>query len=419
MGLISPVNMIQLSPGRKPPYGTPLNRSHPLAHELHLSLPLNEAGGNRFYSSVGDAYGTVIYDGTSGNVWQGGDFRPIYVSSIVGVCGNIPKEFVTIPYADFTYTIRFCVHSWPASVFPTIFQLGTQANGGNLRLTYTTAGDNTSLKAYLKRSDAASAYNVALPTASVAGKYYTVSIVVNRAGTVDAYLDGVYIGSTTSISAYAAEDYTPDCGLVLGAYHNNINEADTRHYLDGRISHCYVHRRAVTPQEVQSLYIDPSAMFRPSIPYWFVSSGTAEVTGTVEGELDRLTGSLTIKHGVAGSVAGETDKLSGAIAAVHGVTGTLSGSLQRISTSIDGVSGYSGTITGSLLRLGGALSGGAYELVSGTIDGELDELTGQFTGTVSIQAAINGELDRLEGSISGRFGNAGRSRLVIELEIGI
>src|SRR5574343_1224684 len=47
MALISPITMIQQPPGRKPPFGTPLNRSHPLAQGLVGAWLFNEGGGNK------------------------------------------------------------------------------------------------------------------------------------------------------------------------------------------------------------------------------------------------------------------------------------------------------------------------------------------------------------------------------------
>lgn len=78
----------------------------------------------------------------------------------------------------------------------------------------------------------------------------------NTAQQILGYLDGAAFGSEDGSGTWTASAWTAGENIYIGSLFNDTLECD------GDISHCYLYDRAITPSEVQQLYVDPSAPFR-------------------------------------------------------------------------------------------------------------------------------------------------------------
>ena len=89
---------------------------------------------------------------------------------------------------------------------------------------------------------------------------------------VDIYIDGVESALSTTNVATSVSQST--IAPVIGAYYSGINSANSTYTMNGAVKYLYAWDRALTPDEIQSLYLDPYQAFRPKRRAYYIPSGT-------------------------------------------------------------------------------------------------------------------------------------------------
>jgi len=96
------------------------------------------------------------------------------------------------------------------------------------------------------------------------GKWHHVCARWNRTGNLDLWVDGV-LKASDDISAAAGIDVSTGYDLMLGRYNDvdGTGPHSTFGLLDGNIANVAIWRRAITSNEIQTLYADPHALVQP------------------------------------------------------------------------------------------------------------------------------------------------------------
>ena len=126
-------------------------------------------------------------------------------------------------------------------------------------------------------------------------------------------------------------------------------------------------------------------------------SGASLTTGTTAGTTPAVTGSIAGNVITAGSVAGALPAVTGGI--VDTITGAVSGSLPRLTGTVTGTSVVTGAITATLPSVTGQITGDG--LIVGSVSGQLPKVAGSVPGAVVITGTVSGTTPAVTGSVSG------------------
>jgi hypothetical protein len=226
---------------RKPPFGTPVDRSHPLSQGLIGCFPLNEGGGG----SVGDAvYGdTAAFHGASWSPRGGVDCT----AASAGVYSAAPARLriqppltvmwrgVNIALAA-TAGMEFLEISYATSGSPFIAYGFWGAAGAALTLAYNSAG---------------STVQVGFGTAPGVGRAFAL------AGTIAPGFSAAYVDGSRKATAAGATsiNYGSGSQLLFGVYTGETGPA-------GVIHDCgYIWQGVLTPDLIGWASAEPYAMF--------------------------------------------------------------------------------------------------------------------------------------------------------------
>jgi hypothetical protein len=331
-----------------------------MAQGMQSTYLMNEGGGNTLYDLSGNNNNGTLGTGVSFSSQLGGSLK------FTGAGYVNPPNTITFPL-----TITFEVSCYSlAATLDTFFSI----NGNNGVACYVNATPAIVISG--KAVGSSTSWPPIIDTK------YVITCVATKTY-YHLYVDGVY----------QLNDPPTDLGtaypLVIGSDHTFWSGS----FLRGYISYMYIWNRPLTSSEIQSLYLDPYQVFRPSMPYWFWSSDVATITGTLAGSLDRLTGDLDGTITVTGTISGELDRFTGAWTGIYGKTDIqLSGELDRLTGSFSGVCQVNAALAGALGRL-----------------------TGDFSGVITVTGTLGGSLDRLSGELRGFYGSYGRRGLYIEI----
>jgi hypothetical protein len=229
---------------QKPPVGTPLNTSHPLARELVGCWVLNEGGGSTVFDLSGNGHsGTITgadwsthglsFDETDAdNVVNFGvidfaNYKEISVcASFKWVDSGQSDEFTIVDNFDVTNSAGFClrVEDYPVQIETLV--------------------------------GATSSYSLATTSSNISSGQKTDLVLTYRSGGGSAiYTNGALASSEDDDEG----DLNPTSSanpLLLGQSTKYPND----HY-NGEIYYVYIFKRALTPAEIQSLYTQPYQMF--------------------------------------------------------------------------------------------------------------------------------------------------------------
>lgn len=350
----------------KPPFGTPLNRSHPLAKKCFCSFTLNEYGGSSVFNPVLSDYGKA----NSNLSWYGDNIdltganyitipdRPEYNPKAISIAMLVKPNLLTLS------AILFKGSAYPGNTTYYIWFYDT----GKIEFSFKAGGEVRQLSQEL------------ILTAN--NWYFVICQYDNFMGS-QIFINNLLVKSYSA--TYGDLDKSGD-SLYIGKF--------ASYYSNTIYKYIYLFNGSLTYSERQSLYIDPYQMYRPSMPYWFWSE-TISVTGTLGGSLTRLSGDLDGTITITGTISGELDRLSGNLTGIFGKTDIV--------------------LTGSLDRLTGSFSGVCQ--VNAALAGALGRLTGDFSGTITVVGTLEGSLGRLTGSLRGRYGS-GKMGMYIEIGVG-
>ncbi len=228
---------------QKPMLGREINWLHRNAQDLIGCWLMNEGGGNIVNDLSGNGNGGTILSDTT---WSSGPYGSnlLFDGSGGGVnCGNNSSLNIT---GDMTIVFSFTPDA-----------LGTQRiiHKNTSYSLFTIAGSQIRLHNYGDGSKAESNTVFTIDTLQHAA-------VVKKGAVVDFYRDGIDIGATDS--SITASIPVSVVNLYIG-----IDEDLSGFPYDGHIDYIYLYNRALSAREIQSLYINPFAMFEPVFPVWW------------------------------------------------------------------------------------------------------------------------------------------------------
>ena len=235
---------------QKPPLGTQLDYSHPLTKGLVGCWLMNEGSGNRIHDISGNGNnGTLI----NGPVWKPGrdgasisfDGNNDYVN-----CGNSIN-----PISAFTIMMQLSTADFPQG-------------GGNIRGALCKGTDGTAESIFFslnygvfswKVRIGSVTYSISFPKFNQLNKFYHV-VGTYTGAKVQGYQDGILVNEGAA-SGYA--------GSTLPVYIGTMFTSIYR--WSGLISDARIYNRALSAQEVGSLYENPYACFqKPAKRYYFL-----------------------------------------------------------------------------------------------------------------------------------------------------
>lgn len=252
----------------KPPFGTPLNKSHPLARGLVGSWLMNEGAGLTANDSSGNNYtGDFVsavswIPGPTGNVL---DFagNEDYIN-----CGATAALNVTGP---FTFSVK--VH-FENSAINTTFVLGKYTATGDKRQ-YCLRNASKELTLYLGTSDGTGTSKTTTVGDPIAwtNVWYTITCKWEGIGTASRiFVNGVETSySEAAVKNDAILDYAGNDFLI-----GLIEAYPSLYELNGEIDYLHFWDRALTDEEIAYQYAFPFAMFDSvEYPAWMYEEAAA------------------------------------------------------------------------------------------------------------------------------------------------
>ena len=244
MGLIGPAH-------NKPWLGVPLKREHPLARGLVGCWLMNEGRGDKVYDLSGNGNtGTIV-----NAVWSGGKFGPCLYFDGTGDyvdCGANIGNFGT---ADFSITAWVLAQN--STTVDIVVAKGIAA-AGDIALYKTNTDDR-----FIFYADAGLINIGAAKTGWVNNWIHLVAI--RNAANAYLYINGILVGTDTS--AGTANISNPHNFTIGGS-----EGGPTNPYI-GSIDNIQIWNRALSPSEIQQLYMTPFRMFeREPIEIWTAAS---------------------------------------------------------------------------------------------------------------------------------------------------
>lgn len=225
-----------LTPYQKPPLGAMLDRSHPLAKGLVGCWLMNESLGTIIYNSSGNLTNGVLIGGT----WSGGGIRggtggitDLGNPPELGITGNsLSLEVLYRPHASgAANTNKQFITKWPNG-----FVLGYENAANNRIWCVVYVGSSKTAYGVVPVSDVSINYHIV-------GVYDGANVIVYVNG-----IPGSPIAATGNISSTAAN-------VQIGSYDDGSQP------VAGVMQYARTYNRALTQQEIQSLYFSPYAMF--------------------------------------------------------------------------------------------------------------------------------------------------------------
>jgi len=285
MKLYDPLQQRFIS-GRKPPVGTPLIRTHPLARDLNIAFLMNEGAGDKLFDSSGNNQtGTFL---NAGVTWTPGGLY--YEQTVASVTANWTRANV----AEGTII---------ASVAPSLLvddelYLWDTYGGGNKRC----------LCYYLHRiprlqifTDTNARFTYEDSEAFVADEDTAIAFTWPDSR---CYRNGVLLGDGTDGTLGDSSSI-----LYLGSKYLGNGEC-----LDGRYNYFFHWNRKLSAEEIAAHFREPYQMFGRSAPIFAVTGGAVTTPQTVSGDMPAATGSLMTSFRTSQALAGEMPAATGSLA---------------------------------------------------------------------------------------------------------
>lgn len=245
--------MRKLSPYRKPPPGTMVNQTHPLAQGLVGAWLMNEGAGTYLYDSSGQKRHGV---GTTPTWTSDGYGQPVctmnngpYAVLDAGIMRSLAgATSVTLICKFKQLATGYTGYAWAGAIDGTTHGLALYLASNKFVIKVRPASGDTTRDL------------TSTPAFTSTSVYYTVAAVVNVADdTIQIYVNGVLqaaTGTTTwTATAFSGEEGTRS---VIGATVTLSNP------IKFDFAHAYLYRRALTVEEIMQHYLDPYAMYATS-----------------------------------------------------------------------------------------------------------------------------------------------------------
>jgi hypothetical protein len=246
----------------RPPLGTPIDWSNPLAEGLVGLYPFNETGGAKLFDGNNGQSSGTITAGTA-SVWSPSGYQFDGSSAAKIDCGNTPDLANIRPI-----TIVALIN--PTAIAATNFIVAKDSGGGTdygawrLQL-------NTTAAIEFSRTETTSLDVKSSNNSIVVGKWSTVAATwdgsINASG-VHLYCNGketTYI-TTTSASSISVDRATP---LLIG------NRTVGGRAFNGSMGFVGIFNRVLSQPEIQTLYSNPWQIYEPEIVWVDLGAGVA------------------------------------------------------------------------------------------------------------------------------------------------
>ena len=239
---------------KPPPHGYGVNTDDPLADGLVGAWYMQEGGGDVVHDSAGGNHGTINgatwATGPWGPALQGDDINPAAVTDTDTEALNFTGDHTLMAWLIPNGTLRHGL----------ISRFGERYKGWRFTTDYFDA-----------THDKLKYYNTGCGTVSTGGVLLrsltrpvqcALAVRVNVGGTF--FVDGIEVGSwaDTSSSPIPTTIPTP---IRLGVY------GETAWPLAGQLLQCSVFDRALSPSEIQALYLNPYASITPKTQFPFAA----------------------------------------------------------------------------------------------------------------------------------------------------
>lgn len=366
-----PLVPIRIPRTSKPPLGTPIDWSNPLAQGLVGAWAFNEGAGNTAYNPAGRPLllnSGAVLDSVTAKFDASNDY---------GVVSAIPQT------ADMTVVYQGKINGY-ANNNAQLCESSSDSNGGNAFYIRPNGGGSATGRYAVGYIGPSGSLQVSFPRPT---NDHTAVVVLTRLQ-ISAYFNGVAQPANTHASpAYSSLNGTQPL------YFNSRGGAAL--FLGCSINCFYIFSRALSPAEIASLSANPWQIYEPEIIWVEVGSGAsaALLEGILSGTASTsaaLTTAITMAAQSSGSATATADLTTSiALAAQILASGTAAGDLTT-AISLAGQSSGQSSTTAELLS---AIT------LAGSSQG-ISSVTAQLTTAIRL-AAIAAGVGSLAGDLAG------------------
>jgi hypothetical protein len=239
----------------KPPLGSVVNTNHPLSQGLVGFWLFNEQTGNKIYDLNKDNHGNLL----NGPIWNSTNNGYLQFDGT-----NDSVDFgdnLDIGLSNYTFCISFKASSLSGLLHGLFSKaIAADATQRYALFIYNTGG-NYKITTFISNGGSS---DVQTPSTInvVTNVWYHVAVVFNRSDKVYLYING-NLDSSATISQFQAIDFQSSYNFRLASYGDAANNAS--YFLNGIISNFQVYNRALTAEEIKSLYENPYQFVNPYV----------------------------------------------------------------------------------------------------------------------------------------------------------
>jgi hypothetical protein len=260
----------------KPPLGSQINWGHPLSRGLVGCFLFNEGGGNLVRNSaIEKPYPSVHLSNNNGTI-VGADW--VGTQKGIGLYFNGSSDYIThndvfdVGTFDFSYSCWFRAGWTAANEFRAMMgkTAATGATGRYYLIFNATKIEVQALNGLITIAEAP----------YLDGRWHHAIVTIDRDANALLYIDTILKG-TADVSAVNGVNYDTTFHFGIGAYTDAAGTSFTQGWFNGNINNVLIWRRALSPSEIQQLYVEP---------YCFIKGGGMEYATTTSAA---LTGTVT------------------------------------------------------------------------------------------------------------------------------
>lgn len=244
----------------KPSLVSSINWNHPISQGLIGCWLFNEQSGNRIYDLARDNHGVLL----NGPVWS-----PINNGHLLFDGSNDSIDFgdkLDIGLSSYT----FCMSFRASSLSGLLHGLFSKAIAADATQRYAlfiyNVGGNYKITTFISNGGASDVQTSSLINVAT-NVWYNVAVVYDRLDKVSLYINGV-LDSSATISQFQSIDFQSSYNFRIGAYGDAANNAS--YFFNGLISNLQIFDRALSAEEIKSLYENPYQFISPfpSLTYY-------------------------------------------------------------------------------------------------------------------------------------------------------
>jgi hypothetical protein len=235
---------------KKPPLGSQLNFGHPLSRGLVGCWLMNEGGGLKVNDLISKNNGSLI----NGIVWQNQDILSKGVDGFINIGNSNNFNFTTQNFSVVFGIKHNSIQSTGTTKNTVFFYKGDyQVNGWYIQRS---PSDTPIGSLSLTTNQSTVSQQTTTGADVVKVNEFGIYAVVRNGSNCKIYKNGIDTGAT---SANHLNPTSSSNNLQLGKYSSNT----TNFFFDGTWRFAYIYNRALSPSEIQSLYVAPYQFIQP------------------------------------------------------------------------------------------------------------------------------------------------------------